>query len=309
VSSAGTIEVQWRPDDAGSYRVESGGSDAPGTGNLLREGAVAAEETVVTSINGASLGSAEGSYRVYFYVTDATGRTGSNYTSLRLDNTAPAAPTGFESRVGDRQLFLEWNAGEESDIGGYRVYFGTASGQYDLQGSPVTVSDPDATSYTLKNLENNAVYYLVLTALDEAGNESPPSEEIIAIPEEILGAAGLSGDSENGCFVATVCFGSQYDESVRSLRRLRDEFLRKDFLGRGLIRIYYVLGPRAAEFISDKPTLKWAVRGALLPLVYMEPFLSPQPGPASLLVLFILAGPSIILVLRFSRARRSRRME
>ncbi len=305
VTSSGTVEVQWRASDAGSYRIESGGSDSPGTGNLLSEGGVSVRETITTTISGESLGAEEGSYRVYIYVTDSSGETGSNYTTIRLDNTPPSAPTGFKGMAGDERISLEWTASGESDLEGYRIYFGTASGQYEYQGSPISITDSGATSYTLENLENNVAYYLVLTAVDQAGNESQPSREIVVSPEEIIGFAGLLGESENGCFVATACFGSQNHETIRALRRLRDKFLAKDFLGRGIIHLYYVLGPKAASFISHKPALKWAVRGALTPLVYMEPFLSGKAKPISLLVIIITAG---FMALRFVCAWRSRRI-
>ncbi|MBW2146538.1 MAG: beta-propeller fold lactonase family protein [Deltaproteobacteria bacterium] len=307
VQSTGTVEIQWRAGDAGSYRVESGGNDDPGTGNLLNEGTVAAEETITTIISGDSLGAEEGSYRVFIYVSDGSGETGSNYTTIRLDNTPPSAPTGFAGTVGDERIFLDWNAGGESDLAGYRIFFGTASGRYDAQGSPVSITDSAATSFTLENLENNVDYFLVLTAVDQAGNESQLSEEIVVTPEEVLGITGLSGESENGCFVAAVFSGSDNHKIVRALRRMRDEFLAKDVLGRGIIRLYYSLGPGAARFIAHKPALKYAVRGALRPLAYMGPLLPGKAGPMTLLAIGAAAGLLIIQAIRFIGAWPSRK--
>ncbi|NOY84934.1 MAG: hypothetical protein GXO96_08985 [Nitrospirae bacterium] len=67
---------------------------------------------------------------------------------------------------------LSWNANSESDLSGYKVYFGTSSGSY---GTPTTVGN--VTTYTVPGL-NTGTYYFAVTAFDTSGNESGFSTEV-----------------------------------------------------------------------------------------------------------------------------------
>ena len=86
-------------------------------------------------------------------------------------------PGGVQSATSNSAT-LQWAANQEPDLAGYRVYHGTTPGNY---GSP---RDAGMTSsYQYNNLESNKTHYFSVTAVDEAGNESPPSPEVSkAIP-------------------------------------------------------------------------------------------------------------------------------
>ncbi len=71
---------------------------------------------------------------------------------------------------------LTWAANGEPDLAGYKVYVGTASGSYDLPGSPFTLTP--VTTYTVTNLPWNNTYFFAISAYDTAGNESPLSAEV-----------------------------------------------------------------------------------------------------------------------------------
>jgi YbbR domain-containing protein len=70
---------------------------------------------------------------------------------------------------------LSWNAGTESDLAGYKVYRGTASGTY---GAPLATLPKTITSHTATGLQNGTTYFFVITAYDNAGNESAYSNEV-----------------------------------------------------------------------------------------------------------------------------------
>ena len=61
-----------------------------------------------------------------------------------------------------------------TDLAGYRIYYGKASGNY---SESVTVSDATVTSYTIQNLPA-ATYYFVLRAFDKSNSESAASTEV-----------------------------------------------------------------------------------------------------------------------------------
>lgn len=81
---------------------------------------------------------------------------------------------------------LAWDANTGTDLAGYRIYYGTASGSYTLPTIDVTTlgSSP---AYTVPNLTPNTTYYFVVKAFDQAGNESLPSNEVAAQPAVTIG--------------------------------------------------------------------------------------------------------------------------
>lgn len=69
---------------------------------------------------------------------------------------------------------LSWAANTESDLAGYKVYQGTASGSY---GAPVDVGN--VTSHTVSLTPSvGTTYYFSVTAYDTSGNESLKSDEV-----------------------------------------------------------------------------------------------------------------------------------
>ena len=68
-------------------------------------------------------------------------------------------------------LDLAWNANGEADLAGYRVYYGTSSGNY---GSPHELGK--VTAYRLSGLTDGVRYYVAITAFDTSTNESTKSK-------------------------------------------------------------------------------------------------------------------------------------
>ena len=85
------------------------------------------------------------------------------------------------------QATVSWNPNSENDLAGYKLYYGTSSGNY---GSPVNVGNQ--TSYIVTGL-GAGTYYFAVTAYDMSGNESGYSNEvsktIVAVPPVISGIA------------------------------------------------------------------------------------------------------------------------
>ena len=72
---------------------------------------------------------------------------------------------------------LAWNPNMEEDLAGYRIYYGTASGDYDY-----TLELRNQTEYTVTELEEGLLYYFVATAYDLSWNESDYSDEVVYAP-------------------------------------------------------------------------------------------------------------------------------
>ena len=84
---------------------------------------------------------------------------------------------------------LAWDPNTDSDLAGYKVYYGTVSGSY---GTTITVGNQ--TTYTVTGLPAGT-YYFVVTAYNTAGIESGFSNEVSTI---ITGGAGTSACDLNG---------------------------------------------------------------------------------------------------------------
>lgn len=67
---------------------------------------------------------------------------------------------------------LTWNANTETDLAGYKIYYGTSSRSY---GAPIDVGNQ--TSYTVTGL-NTQTYYFAVTAYNSLGSESGYSIEV-----------------------------------------------------------------------------------------------------------------------------------
>jgi hypothetical protein len=97
-----------------------------------------------------------------------------NPAFIKLLQVQPsAAPPPVSST---NKAILTWIANKESDLAGYKIYVGTASGTYNFPGSPFTVQK--ITAYTVTNLQQRTTYFFAISAFDLAGNESPLSNEV-----------------------------------------------------------------------------------------------------------------------------------
>jgi hypothetical protein len=71
---------------------------------------------------------------------------------------------------------LTWSASSSPGVTGYRVYYGTSSGNYlQLPGSGISVGS--VTTYTLSGLTQGQTYFFAVTAVDSSANESGFSNE------------------------------------------------------------------------------------------------------------------------------------
>jgi chitodextrinase len=71
-----------------------------------------------------------------------------------------------------------------TDLGGYKVYYGTASHIY----NPIDVGN--VLSHTMTGLLSETMYYFAVTAYDTSGNESVFSNEVSGIKPNIPVAPG-----------------------------------------------------------------------------------------------------------------------
>ena len=101
-------------------------------------------------------------------VTGDAGATGDTGISLSCANTGT-----------DNTVTISWNSPEANtdgtlitDLSGYRVYYGTQSGDYST-----AINVGETTTYQITNLSPGNTYYFTVTAYDSSMNESGFSNE------------------------------------------------------------------------------------------------------------------------------------
>src|SRR6266513_2822615 len=122
-------------------------------------------ETDTISASVTTSGLAAGTYNAIITVTAAGSTTSPRQIPVSLTLRAAIA----------NQASLTWNANSETDLTGYKVYEGTASGSY---GAPVATLPKTTTSYIATGLQTGTTYFFTITAYDSLGYESVHSGEV-----------------------------------------------------------------------------------------------------------------------------------
>ncbi len=102
-----------------------------------------------------------GSYAVTVTVTDEDGLSDTQNVTVSVISTDVSYVT------------VSWDENTESDLDGYKVYYGTSVGTYVLYSDVGNV-----TSKTLSSLDSGETYYIVVTAYDTSDNESDYSDHV-----------------------------------------------------------------------------------------------------------------------------------
>ncbi len=175
-ATVNTITVTWtRESLAEGYYVYWGTT----SGNLSNRDQVDSSDTSYT-ISGLQQGTT-------YYVAVSSFSAGSESQksvvksiTTSTDTAAPQKPSGLDvtalSAVTGTSATLRWNANSETDLSHYNLYWGTLSGNY---SAIVEAAVNENTSFTVTGLNGAMRYYAAVTAVDETGNESDFSDEII----------------------------------------------------------------------------------------------------------------------------------
>jgi hypothetical protein len=92
------------------------------------------------------------------------------------DVVPPAAPAGLAALVGDAAIELSWSPSGEADLAVYRVYRSVGD------GAPQRLAEVPAGTTEVKDPApgRGGPHHYTVTAVDRAGNESPPSTAVEA---------------------------------------------------------------------------------------------------------------------------------
>ncbi|PSQ96226.1 MAG: fibronectin type III domain-containing protein [Bacteroidetes bacterium SW_9_63_38] len=94
------------------------------------------------------------------------------------DTQPPSQPSGLSGTSQDGAVDLSWSALSTGDLSGYNVYRATSTIEEVSELDPQNDDPVSKASYTDTGADNGTTYYYAVTAVDEAGNESGPSDPI-----------------------------------------------------------------------------------------------------------------------------------
>ena len=160
----------------------------------------------------------------------------SNPASATPTDVPPAPPTGLTATSADSQVSLDWDDNTEQDLVGYNVYRSITQGGNYTQINVSLVLDSD---YVDTTVINGTTYYYVVTAIDQALNESGISSEASATPgsqpvihvESIT--MGLVPVGKNTKAEATILVYDQSLGSVQGATVVGDWYLNDELIATG----------------------------------------------------------------------------
>ncbi len=95
-----------------------------------------------------------------------------------LDTFPPSAPTSITVAAAPGRLSIFFPANPEADIAGYNIYRSTDSDLPKDKWNKLNPALLTRTTFQDERVESGKRYYYYLTAIDQAGNVSPPSEVV-----------------------------------------------------------------------------------------------------------------------------------
>lgn len=69
-----------------------------------------------------------------------------------------------------------------------------------------------------------------------------------------------SKKTSEGCYIATMVYGSYDHPKVMILRQFRDNYLMKSILGRSFVKTYYFISPKAVKVLCKKKRINSIIR-------------------------------------------------
>jgi beta-lactamase superfamily II metal-dependent hydrolase len=118
---------------------------------------------------------ADGAHALTSRAYDAAGNVGPsaavNVTVANVDTQAPSPPANLTATAGKRRIALSWSASTDNvGVTGYRLWRGSSA-----SGPFTQIATTTGTTYTNSGLTSGSTWYYYVTAVDAAGNVSPPS--------------------------------------------------------------------------------------------------------------------------------------
>ncbi|ULA68458.1 MAG: Fibronectin type-III domain-containing protein [Nitrospira sp.] len=134
-------------------------------------GSITSSAQVALAVNTAGLPA--GTYTARVTITLDNGESTAVPVTLKVAEVPASSPPPPPPPTSGTKASLSWSPVTSTDVAGYKVYIGSASGRY---GTPLDVGN--ITSYVANSLAVGTTYYFVVTSYSSSGSESPYSNEV-----------------------------------------------------------------------------------------------------------------------------------
>jgi len=110
-----------------------------------------------------------------------------HYQMTRLLLTLGILLLFFAAQAGAKEISLSWIPNQETELAGYKIYYGYLPGSFsgtDADQGPSPIDVGNSVDSILSGLDANKPHYIVITAYNFAGQESGYSQEAFAAPTD-----------------------------------------------------------------------------------------------------------------------------
>ena len=175
---------RWVAPSAGTIQITGSASHGASTGGVtvsIRKGSTILWQQALTTSTSYNVTTAvTAGQAIDFHINrGADGNWNNDATAFdpTINLTTGGTPPPPPPPGGGGSAIVTWNANQESDLSGYRVFYGTSSRNY-----PNSISVGKVTSATISGLTVGTTYYFALKAVDTSGNLSGYSAEVTKRP-------------------------------------------------------------------------------------------------------------------------------
>jgi hypothetical protein len=207
-----------------------------------------------------------GSWRVKVTTSQCTGSAGDGGSSC----AAPAPPNDLALTAHDTSLDVSFTASPSSvqavryDVR-YRDTMPIDDSNF-LSAIPPSTTPPipgsagTVANMTITGLRPQQTYYVAVRAISSCDGASTVVTSHATTSQQAFVTL-------HGCFIATAAYGTPMAKELGPLRKLRDEHLLTNPVGRAFVAGYYALSPPLANAIAPHPALRRIARSFVGPLV------------------------------------------
>ncbi len=175
---------RWVAPAAGTIQITGNASHPASTGGVtvsIRKGStILWQQALTTSTSYNVTTTVTAGQAIDFHINRGADGNWNNDTTAfdpTITLTTGGTPPPPPPPGGGGSAIVTWNANPESDLSGYRVFYGTSSRNY-----PNSISVGKVTSATINGLTVGTTYYFALKAVDTSGNLSGYSAEVTKRP-------------------------------------------------------------------------------------------------------------------------------